>query len=44
MKSDYFILPVSLILQGNTTVEPMAMLYFCPSVRNPGGANFSSSK
>lgn len=35
-------IPVSLILHGKTTVDPMAMLYFWPSVKNPG-VSLSSS-
>lgn len=38
------ILPVSLILHGKTTVEPMAMLYFWPIVKNPGEWLSSSIK
>lgn len=37
-------LPVSLILHGSTTVEPMAMLYFWPIVKNPGEWLSSSIK
>lgn len=40
----FVILPVSLILQGSTTVEPMAMLYFWPIVKNPGEWLSSSIK
>lgn len=32
-------LPDSLILQGNTTVDPIATLYFWPSVTNSGDGN-----